>query len=656
MREIPVWKRAPFLRLIIPLIIGIILEWKCQIDLFIIPVAATISITGLIIIHFLPLAYKFTYDPLRGAFIFILLLAAGMFFTWNKDIRHDADWFQNHYHDSDFIIIKINEPLIEKPKSFKAEGITEELISGNEKFKSTGKVLLYFQKDSTLDLHYGDRIITRKSLQRIRNSGNPGSFNFEEYSAFHQTFHQLYLTKKDWVILKISDADPFKQFIYASRDRVLNILRNNITQDDKILGIAEALLIGYTRDLDKDLVQAYSNTGVVHIIAISGLHLGLIYVMLLWIIKRIPLVRRSGISKMLLILGPLWLFSFLTGGSASVLRSAVMFTCIVTGENLGRKSSIINSLAASAFILLCYDPFFIWDVGFQLSYLAVAGIIILQRPLYQLLYIKNKWVDKIWQLSSVTIAAQVFTFPVCLYYFHQFPNLFLFTNLIAVPLSSLVLFAEILLITISWIPYAGSILGQICSWLIQRMNDGITWFNNLSFSVTPNIHCSLASTLLLYSLTIVVLLWLFNKMKSLPFIALLNLLSFISLISIEKWNTANQKKIIVYNIGGKDSVDFVGGKVLPGRYPFYFFEGRRILLLDSTMHFSGKEKKGIDLLVISKNPKVSIAELADCFSIRQVVFDASNSLWKIGKWKKECELLHLPCHSVPDQGAFVTDL
>src|SRR4029079_4104307 len=175
------------------------------------------------------------------------------------------------------------------------------------------------------------------------------------------------------------------------------------------------------------------------------------------------------------------------GAAASVLRSAVMFTFITVGKSFSRKTSIYNPLAASAFVLLCYDPYFLWNVGFQLSYLAVAGISIFQRPVYGLLHIKNKWIDKAWELAAVSIAAQVLTFPVCIYYFHQFPNLFLLTNIIAVPLSSIILYAEIRLVSLAAIPAVGFYLGKIVTLLVAAMNAVILFFNDFPYSVWDKI-------------------------------------------------------------------------------------------------------------------------------------------------------------------------
>ena len=209
------------------------------------------------------------------------------------------------------------------------------------------------------------------------------------------------------------------------------------------------------------MVQAYSNAGVVHLIAISGMHLALIYYFLLWIFARIPVIKKSKFTRLILVLGCLWFFSFLTGAPASVLRSAVMFTFIAIGNSFDKKNSIYNSLAISAFVLLCYDPFMLWDVGFQLSYLAVLGIVIFQKYIYNWLYFKNKIFNLGWKLASVSLAAQLLTLPICIYYFHQFPLLFLLSNMIAIPLSTVALWGCISIIAISPIPVAGIVFGEI---------------------------------------------------------------------------------------------------------------------------------------------------------------------------------------------------
>ena len=694
---IPLWKKAPFLRLLIPVTIGILLQWYIQFDRQNILLAAICFAIAFAAFQLLPLVVRFKFQILQGFLLNLILVLLGLFVTYQKDIRHSYKWFGNVYRDSDYIAVTINEPLLEKNKSYKAEAAVDNILHTDHIQNTNGKLIIYFEKDSAnaLPLKYGDKILINKNLQEIKNSGNPGAFNYQRYSAFHQIFHNVFLKKSDWVLLDEKNINSFKQFLFTARKNVLNILQKNMQGNDDQLSIAEALLIGYTQDLDKDLVQAYSNTGVVHIIAISGMHLALIYVMLVWIFNRIPFIKRSKIIKVIFILSCLWLFSLLTGGAASILRSAVMFSCIVIGENFARRTSIYNSLAASAFILLCYNPYFLWDVGFQLSYLAVLSIVIFQKPLYHLLYVKNKWLNKVWVLVSVSLAAQIFTFPVCLYYFHQFPVLFLFTNIIMVPLSGLVLFVEIFLVSFAWMPFISALTGKLTWWLIWLMNKIILWFNSLPFALWDRISASVASTLILYSFIICTGYWLLNKSKTAFRLSLLLLLVLVINTSYTKWQTASQQKLIVYNVAQHQSIDFINGNsykfigdsvlledgmlqnfhLKPGRIALQLskkvdslpalhqnnhlcqFNDKKILLIDTSFVVEPAQQKiNVDYIIISKNPKLYIPQLAAVFNCRQFIFDASNSLWKIAKWKKDCEQLHLRCYSVPEQGAFIVDL
>ncbi len=693
--SIPVYKTAPFIRLLIPFVAGIILQWYLQFSVQVVVMAAIGFGAANLLFYFLPLALRFKLQALQGVLINLLLLTFGLLITWQKDVRHKADWYGNYYQDSNYIIAKIDEPLIEKTKSYKADAFVETLITGDTAISCKGKLLIYFSKDSLVQqLHYGDRILINKNLQAIKNSGNPGAFNYQRYAAFQQTFHNVFLKEKDWVLLPDKKVNGFKQFIFTARENILKNLRKNINVGKDELGIAEALLIGYTNDLDKDLVQAYSNTGVVHIIAISGMHLGLIYIMLVWLFARIPFINKSKLVQVILILSCLWLFSLLTGAAASVLRSAVMFTFITIGNNLTKKSSIFNSLAVSAFVLLCYNPYFLWDVGFQLSYLAVVGIVVFQKPIYNLFYIKNKQLDRVWKLMAISLGAQILTFPICIYYFHQFPNLFLITNIIAVPLSGIILYAEIFLVAFSWIPFAAEYLGKISGWLVWLMNKIILYVNSFSFAVWDKIPSNILSTWLLYAVVVGISAWLINKNKQLLRFSLFALLAFVMIHTHGKWQIENQKKIIVYNVPQHQAIDlvnansykFIGDSALleegmlqnfhlkPGRIAlqlnnridsmnslqqgqFYQFGNKKIIVIDKSVVFEPMQQKiDVDIIIISKSPKLYIPQLAAVFNCKQYVVDASNSLWKIEQWKKDCSALHLQLHSVPEKGAFILDL
>ena len=649
-----------------------------------------------ILLHFIAIEVRYKLQAFQGILLHIILAAFAMLLTWQKDIRHNKQWFGHYYNDSVTLFVRMAEPLTEKSKSYKCEGIVETIYQNGKMIPVNGKLLIYFSKDSFVSsIHYGDRILINKPLQRIKNSGNPGAFNYERYAAFQQIFHNVYLKGNEVVLLQQKNINQARAFIFSTQEYIISQLQKYLPPNKNILGIAEALLIGYKEDLDKDLVQAYSNTGVVHIIAISGLHLGLIYVMLVWIFNRLPVIKNSRLLKVLLILGSLWFFSLLTGASASVLRSAVMFTCIVIGKNFFTQSSIYNSLAASAFVLLCYDPYFLWDVGFQLSYLAVIGIVWLQQVIYHAVYIKNKQLDKLWNMIAVTLAAQVITFPICIYYFHQFPNLFLITNLLAVPLSTVILFAEIFLIAFSWINIVGVYAGKLISLLVWLMNYIIQTCNDFSYSRWNNIFSNVLSTWLLYAIVIGICCWVLYKNKPMFRITLFSLFSFTILQAYTKFKLYQQKKMIVYNVPRCSAVDFISGnkyffygdsilqqdgllqnfhlkptrismqldkKVehlngLQHQNKYWQFYNKKIILIDTIVFYEPMANRlNVDMLIISKNPAIKIAAIITAIKPSIILFDSSNSLWKIANWKKECLALALPCFSIPEQGAFVLDI
>ncbi len=692
----PIWKLAPFVRLLLPFCVGILIQWYIGIALYLIVTLLLIVLVFVIGFTFISIKNKYRLQTLEAILFFIAMIVLGLFLTHKNDESKNTNWYGKAYKPNDFILVRIDEPVIEKNKSYKANAYVEGIIKNDSLIKTQGKIIVYFAKDSAAGLlNYGDKILIHKNIQTIKNSGNPGSFNYQRYASFQQLFHTIFLKEKDWVKTNERQVSWFKQFIFSAREKILDILKKNIGDNKDELGIAEALLIGYTNDLDNDLVQAYSNTGVVHVIAISGMHLGLIYVMLVWVFGKLPFIKKSKIIQVVLILSCLWLFSLLTGASASVLRSAVMFSCIAIGKNFFKQASIFNSLAASAFILLCYNPYYLWDVGFQLSYLAVIGIIIFQKPIYNTIYIKNKYVNEVWKLVAISIAAQLLTFPICIYYFHKFPNLFILTNIIAVPLSSLILYLEIAMISLCWIPFIGTWLGKLTQWLVWLMNKIILFVNDFPFAVWDNLLASILTTLLLYVVVVTCCIWLIKKKKEYLKFSLLTLLCFVLLQSFMQWQIKNQQKLIVYNVPQHQAIDFVSGNTYkfigdsillvdgilqnfhlkPGRIKlqlnqrvdslsncfakknFYQFNTKKIILIDEPIAFNSLTTKiNVDIILISKNPKLHIPELASVFNCKTIVFDASNSLWKIDQWKEDCDKLNLQYYSVPDNGAYVLDL
>jgi competence protein ComEC len=691
-----IWKKAPFLRLLIPVLFGIIIQFYSKTEIAFICFFAVIFFIAYIIFSFLPEAIRFRFRLIQGLIIFLFLTTFGSLITWQKDARNHTNWYGKYGQQQSFIVATIDEPPAEKPKTFKAIAVADTVINNGKQHRTSGRFLIYFIKDSASQrLKYGDKIILpAEKLVAIKNTGNPAAFDYAQYSAFQQIFQQAYLKKNDWKLLKENNASLYRNIVFETRDYILKTLQKNIDGAEES-SLAKALLIGYRLDLDKELVQAYSNVGVVHLIAISGMHLALIYYFLVWLFAKIPVVKKSKFTQLIVVLSCLWFFSLLTGAPASVLRSAVMFTFIAIGDSFNKKAFIYNSLAVSAFLLLCYDPFMLWDVGFQLSYLAVLGIVVFQKYIYNWLSFKNKFLDEAWKLASVSLAAQLLTLPVCIYYFHQFPLLFLLSNMIAIPLSTLILWSCIAIVILSPISFAALYLGKLASAAIWLLNHFIVLIDSIPFSLWSGLSLTKSATIVLYLIFILFSFAFIWKNKTAFKFALIFVLIFTGMSVYKNFQLMSQKKMIVYNIPMNKAVDFIvrnkycfiadpalsensvlsdynikpariffmasRQSALPGvlakKNNFYQFYNSRILMIDTALNrFSIPMKVAVDYIIFSKNARVNLAEIASVFNCKKYIFDASNSSWKIEQWKKECEELHLQFHSVPQQGAFVINL
>lgn len=579
--------------------------------------------------------------------------------------------------------VTIQETPIKKPNSFQTTAAMNKSI-----------LLIYFHPSIKIDsLKAGTNIQLHKKPLLIANASNPGGFNFKEYAASQHIYHQVYLTRADFTILNKSALPISSSLLNKAKVYVLTTLKKFIS-NFRERSVAEALLIGYKKNLDKELMNAYSNTGVIHIIAISGLHLGMIYSLLLWLLKPMNQIKKLQWLKRIIILLILWGFTLLTGAGASVLRAAVMFSFLILAEQQNRPNQIINTLAASAFCLLLYNPIFLWDIGFQLSYAAVLGIIIFSRPIEKILYVKNKILRNCWQLCSVTLAAQLLTLPMLLYYFNSFPNLFILTNFFAVPISGLILYLLIgLLLTAPFVLIAKPI-GNITEWLLLKLNDFIQNTASLPFALTEYIQVSLLQTLCLYSSIFAASIWIAHKNKTACWTALFAFLLFIVLRSVNIVYHQIQQKILVYHCPKYTAIDLMEGLghryigdlaveqniLLKNNYlsptrtlyragqnllithtklhsPFIISPNQTILLVHPQLRFPKLNSvPKIDLIVVAGGSNLSIPLIAQFFPNSLLVFDSSNPLWKIQLWKKEAERLHLRHHSVPEKGAFEYNL
>jgi len=686
-------KKIPFVRLFLFFIAGVIIEWYLQIALQLLLYALIIPTLYLIVHLVLPFSLKFTFRWLNGGCILFVFAILGSWVTYTHDIRHQVRWYQNNYATESKILVTVDEPLVAKTNSYKALATVNAVSPNGSWQKTDGKILVYFKKGNTQPaIEYGSQLIIQKPLQEITNSGNPGAFDYKRYCLFHDITAQVFVKENDYTVLPTKNINWLYKTLFDLRDGTIHSLQENIP-GEKEQGVAEALLIGYREDLDKDLVQAYSNTGVVHIIAISGLHLGMIYAAMVWLFSFFKQNRTSRILKAIIILFVLWTFTLIAGAVPSIMRSAVMFTFIVLGDLLGKRSNMYNTLAASAFCMLVTNPFMLWDVGFLLSYAAVISIITFRKYIYNWLYYQNKLLDMVWGLTSVTLSAQILTIPIVVFYFHQFPNFFLITNFVAVPLSGFILYGEILLLIFSFISPVAKGIGFILGYMLKGMDAFIENINALPIAVWNNLQLSVLETWMLLGIFISICIWLmFRSSKAFITSIALACIFFVSL-SFDYIERNRQQKLIVYNVPKQCAIDviqgnhysFTGDSILlqdgflrnfhlkPARNLYRtipasnttalkenqitIIDGKRVLLLTQSIPRQIFQTKiPVDILIIAHNPRIYISQLQQAFDCKLIVFDSSNPLWKIQLWKKDCDSLHLRFHSTSENGAFVMDL
>ncbi len=680
-----IWKRAPALRLLVAFMMGILAGWELRLDISWLISCICTCIFLTLVFSLLPLKIKFRWQVTQGLIIHLLMAAAGAAITCTSDLRHHPAWLGHHLKDSSYLFLTVEEMPVEKANSWKALASVQFLMHAGIGERVTGQVIIYFKKNSgQAPVSYGTRLVSKRQPQPIRKSGNPGAFDYQRYCLFNGITHQLYLDENDFIVWPASRKTLLKQFIFDCRQWVVAQMQQFIP-GEKEQGLAEALLIGYKDDLDPDLVQSYANTGVIHVVAISGLHVGLIYWLLLLLTHSI---KRWVILRLLLIIPLLWLFSIMAGAQPSVLRSALMFSCMAGAEVLGRRTNVFNTLALSAFLLLCINPFWLWDAGFQLSYSAVLSILLFYRPIYGWCYFPNRLLDFLWSLTAVTVSAQVLTLPVCVFHFHQLPLLFLLSNIVAVPLSSLILVGEIFLCGIFFITPAARISGQVVGWLIRLMNQYIERLSRIPFCTWNGLSVSFPQAVLLFIFVAGFSYWLLEKSRAALWTTMVSLFAFLFLRSLSFREANMQKQLIVYHVQKHRAIDvlygrnscFIGdtavlqdaflrnftirparimyriksGAVWSGSCKDLVVGGQQLLLLDSAINIiTAPNPPTIDLLIISHNPKISFSRLCRSFLIRQVVIDASVPAWKARRWKKDCDSLHIPCHDVVEKGAFV---
>ncbi len=635
---------------------------------------------------------------ITGVLLNLFILVSGYQYAILCSPKYENNNISHFITQHDEFIIQVTEQVTEKPNSYKviARAVT---CKDSLNWKNiSGKLILYFQKDSLVkNISFGDRLIIRANLSEVSPPMNPAEFNYKRYLSNKGIYNQGYIRTGAWKILSSNNGNIAKTIGLKLRLVFMEILQKQNIQG-KEFAVVSAILLGYDDFLDNEQLKEFSGAGAMHILCVSGLHVGIIYFILNSLLIFLNKRRSTRIIKVFILLGLIWLYALITGFSPSVLRASTMFSFVIASGLVKRKVNIYNSLAASAFLLLIINPFIITEVGFQLSYLAVFGIVWLYRPIYSLFIPGNRLLRKIWQISVVSIAATLATFPLSLYYFHQFPNLFLVTNLIAIPASMLIIYTGILVLFTSPIPFISSLFSFLLVKIIWFLNYSVKLIEGLSFSTFRGVYIDSNEAILIYCLIVSISFLLLYRKKIYSFHALglvvLLLLSF----SYRLYQNVNQKKIIIYNVRNSTVVDFMNGKkgtlltdsVLMnddnklnyhvvnnriksgiGSYEnivnlendffdqslykkgnfIQFYDKKFVIINNEFKLYPTDTKMNVDYILITNNSRINISDLENIFEFEELIIDNSNSFWQVNKWVEECEKAGIKYYVLGNQGA-----
>ncbi|MFM1794400.1 MAG: hypothetical protein RL642_785 [Bacteroidota bacterium] len=527
------------------------------------------------------------------------------------------------------------------------------------------------------DIESGNILLTNTHPQSISTPFNPGSFDFASFANNKNIFLSCFLNKEHDFI-KIGDKkNKLTTFLNQCRTWIIATLQKQIGSP-KEAGLAEALLIGYKEDLDEELQAQYTLSGISHIIAVSGMHLGLIFSVLSYLLSLITKRKILRLFSFGIILPLLWTFALITGASASVLRSVLVFSFVLFGNLLLKRSTSINVLLASAFFLLVLQPTLLYDIGFQLSYAAVLSILIYEPLISKLVYTKNKLIKYLWEMVSITLAAQILTTPIILYHFNQFPLFFLITNMVAVPLSSLVLLLTILLCLMSALAFPSSLLIDSMLILIKMMNNYVAKIASIPNN-TVHLQTSIAFTSGMF-ISIAVITYAFTHKHSNMRLMIVSSILFLSLLyQFDYFKLRWRNQVIVLNIKNATAIVHQHGKrghlLVSNNYlTNSYFTEKHLLQVSKALGISNwkvselkqspamvgimdykSKKKLIVFTGFSQSGTPLTHLIPESERSAELIADKSNSLWKIREWEKQAQELHLRLHSTPTKGAFQTN-
>lgn len=677
------FQRFPFVRFAFFFAIGIVCRHYLG-ELVLLPVYLLL---GLLLVYlFLLFRNSLKYQNMLALLSFLLLFSLGAY-------RLEVFLIQDDKLPNEALAYKaqlISEPE-EKKNSTRAVLQTYEMLTDSGWVEQESRVNAYFSKELRTNLSYGNLIMVEGFPDRTTPPANPGEFDYRNYLAYQNIHFQQFIGDRFTVI---GHEEP--NWFVARAITIRNYCVVQLSQyigNDQSRAVVLALVLGVKDELDNELIQSFSATGAMHVLAVSGLHVGIIYGILFWLLKALRLHRRKyrwWVATISILV--LWVYALLTGLSPSVLRAVTMFSFVAIGRALFRNGNIYNTLSLSALALLIYNPYLIMSVGFQLSFLAVFGIVYLHPKIYGLWQVDNWFLDKVWSITCVSIAAQLATGPLSMLYFHQFPTYFLVSNLFIIPAAFAILIGGLILLVTSFFPAIAGFIGMILGGFVSGVNWLVALVSQFPNSTIDGVYFSILDTWLLYAVLMGLILFFVSRRKTylqlgfvcaLVFCAsqILHFEEYSDSYEISVLNASNhsvidiragfQGKVLAnqeflndpesqqFSLSGKRLLSGVNQKIEEDQLiipnvslpigELVVFEGKSILWVNKELNRSEVEKIAPDFLILSNN---AVDDLEQLRRAKHIILDKSNSFYSQRRLMEQAKENELNIHQVSTNGYF----
>jgi competence protein ComEC len=633
----------------------------------------------LFLIAFLSLLFLiFKHPVLRTFTSFVLFFFLGVASVCIHDYRIQDTFFEPYLEENSTVILQIHKVLKSGNYNYKYEA---KVVKVDDK-KTTGKLLLNIKKDTTSKrLNVDELLLLKPVLKEVIPPLNPHQFNYKSYLATQGIYHQIFVEYNQISRLN-SDGITF----FGRSAKLITFIQESLQKYNfkkNELAVINALILGQRQEISTELITNYQKAGAIHILAVSGLHIGIILLFISFLLTPLERIKYGKFLKTLCIIFLLWVFAFIAGLSASVVRAVTMFTFVAIGMFFGRKNRIEFSLISSMFFLLLMRPMFLFDVGFQLSYLAVFGIVYLQPKIYSLWKPLFSFLDFFWKLCSVSIAAQIAVLPLSIYYFHQFPGLFLVSNLVIIPFLGIILIGGVLLIFLSIVNLLPQCMADFYGTIISFMNAFVSWISHRETFLFTEVIMSFTSMLCCYLFLFFGFYFLFVKsFKScLCFLSVVLLCQIIFLLELNEKKL--KKEFIIFHKSHSSVIGYRNGEQLflqkdlnNGQLQkqsfmrtyqtsenisdvhlvdfknYIQFANKDILLID---HLGIYKNIGVKnpIIVLQHSPKINLQRLINTVHPSKIIADGSNYKREVLRWENSCLKNNIPFYNTAKKGAFI---